>query len=285
MLVKLFKYELKSTARWFIPLYVALVLFTLINRILLYKDQYFLEEVSNFRKIAGILSMSVYVFLFVGIMAVSFVVVIQRFYKNLLGNEGYLMFTLPVQTWKHIMSKLLIAMLWNLSSAVIGIGSIIFLLPSDELGELGLLFYNIKEYLGTMGYFSISLLLLTSLAFSITEMYTAIALGHLFRKHKLLASFGMYIGLYAVSQIIFAMVIPFFLGSILPLSEPMPFTSGRLNMLIMMLLSSSFSVRFSAPRWYNLNILILTACIIFILFTAACYISTNIILKRRLNLE
>jgi len=258
MLAKLLKYEIKATARWFIPLYAALVLFTLISRFLLYNDPYVTNEATDFWQIARILSISIYAFLFIGIMVVTFVVIIQRFYKNLLGDEGYLMFTLPVQAWKHIVSKLLIAMLWNFLSAVIGMCSVMLLIPAQDLADFGLLVTGIKKYFGTIGYFSFSLLTIISLVFSIIEMYAAIALGHLFRKHKLLASFGMYIGLNTVSQMAFMLIIPFLMNIIGSLSDVTP---GRLNTLILM------------------------SIIIFALLSTAWFIVTNLILKRKLNLE
>ena len=206
--------------------------------------------------------MFIYVFLFIGIMVVTLVVMIQRFYKSLLGDEGYLMFTLPVQTWKHLVNKLLIAILWNLLSAAIGMVSIMLLVPAQELKELGSLLMYIKEYLGTMGYFSIPLLFLASIVFSIVQMYTAIALGHLFRKHKLLASFGMYIGINTVSQIVFILIILFFQYYLTSLSGPVPSLHPS-----------------------HINMLILVTGIILAVLTAVCFIVTNIILKRRLNLE
>ena len=90
------------------------MIFALINRLLLYSGWLDSKAVANAWQIAGILSMIIYGFLFFGIMVVSLVVVIQRFYKSLLGDEGYLMFTLPVETWKLVMSKLLVAIFWIL---------------------------------------------------------------------------------------------------------------------------------------------------------------------------
>ena len=37
---------------------------------------------------------------------------VERFYHNLLGNEGYLMFALPVSTSEHIIAKILTALIW-----------------------------------------------------------------------------------------------------------------------------------------------------------------------------
>ena len=41
--------------------------------------------------------------------AYTCVVTIQRFYKGLLGQEGYLMFTLPVKNWQLVFSKALVS--------------------------------------------------------------------------------------------------------------------------------------------------------------------------------
>lgn len=262
MLGKLMKYEVKATARWFIPLYAALLLFALINRLLLYTDLIAIKETINALQIARTLSMLVYIFLFVGIMAVTLVVVIQRFYKSLLGDEGYLMFTLPVQTWKHIMSKLLIAMLWGFLGAIVSFCSILLLIPLQNIRKIGMLFTMIQDYLGPFGYFLILLLGLLILAFSVIGMYAAITLGHLFRKHKLLASFGMYVGINTLSQMVFSLVVHFSLDNIISLT--------------------AYSV-FPAPA--RLNILILVFSITFAALTAVLYTVTNILLKRKLNLE
>jgi hypothetical protein len=57
----------------------------------------------------------------------TLIVLIQRFYKNLLGDEGYLMFTLPVQSWSHILSKLAVSMLWTVVSGGVALCSILFI--------------------------------------------------------------------------------------------------------------------------------------------------------------
>ena len=51
MLGKLMKYEFKATARWFIPIYAALILFALISRVLLHNDPFVLKEASSFCKL------------------------------------------------------------------------------------------------------------------------------------------------------------------------------------------------------------------------------------------
>ena len=85
MLGKLLKYEFRATGRLFLPLYGALVIFALINALLL-----------SFREIPqlpAVLAMLVNILLAIAVFVVTFIVMIQRFYKNLLSDEGYLMFT------------------------------------------------------------------------------------------------------------------------------------------------------------------------------------------------
>ena len=55
------------------------------------------------------------------IAVLCFVSTVQRFYKNLLGREGYLMHTLPVTETQLILSKLLTSMVWVLCSGLVGI--------------------------------------------------------------------------------------------------------------------------------------------------------------------
>ncbi len=57
---------------------------------------------------------------------------IQRFNKNLLSDEGYLMHTLPVKPWKHIASKLLASMLWMIGSVVVALISILVITYEKE---------------------------------------------------------------------------------------------------------------------------------------------------------
>lgn len=41
----------------------------------------------------------------VALFVLTMIVIIQRFYKGLLCDEGYLMFTLPVKPWQLIATK------------------------------------------------------------------------------------------------------------------------------------------------------------------------------------
>ncbi|NLK72349.1 MAG: ABC transporter permease [Clostridiales bacterium] len=208
MLTRLMKYELRATARLFIPLYIALIIMSAVNRIfpLIAKGPVY---DSLFGNVTTFISMTVYVTLMIGIFVMTLIALIQRFYKNLLGNEGYLMFTLPVQSWKHILNKLITAMMWIILSGIVALISIFIITPENEMllifNNLPSLIKEIWNYFGAktllLGLEGIVILVL-AIASGVLVIYAAISLGHLFNKHKLLASFGMYVVLGIINQII-----------------------------------------------------------------------------------
>ena len=125
MLVKLMKYELKATARTLIPLYIALLAFAIVNKIFIGTG--LSDKLEGFGSIPFILSIFGYGCTMAAVFIVTFFVIIQRFYKNLLGDEGYLMNTLPVTTVTNLTSKLSIATFWNIISGFVAILSIIIM--------------------------------------------------------------------------------------------------------------------------------------------------------------
>ena len=93
MLGKLLKYEFRATARLFLPIYAAIAILAGLMLLLraLPDDA---TGVSFLTFMVGLL----YVVAAFGLFVTTVVVLVSRFYKNLLGAEGYLMFTLPVTT-------------------------------------------------------------------------------------------------------------------------------------------------------------------------------------------
>lgn len=95
---KLLKYELKATARVMLPLYLVMLLATLVMAVNLDSG-----KVNNFI-LNTIINAAFFIAVFV-CFVVGTLMILQRFYKNLLGSEGYLMFTLPVTTMQNILGK------------------------------------------------------------------------------------------------------------------------------------------------------------------------------------
>ena len=122
MLGKLIKYEFRSTAIFFLPIYAALIIISALTSALYRLSESFNSDFFNFSLAA---SVSIYVLFAMGLAVTTFVIIIIRFYKNLLGNEGYLMFTLPVSAEQNILAKLIPAVVWFFGSCVLGFFTII----------------------------------------------------------------------------------------------------------------------------------------------------------------
>lgn len=263
MLGKLLKYEFRATGRLFLPLYGALVIFSLINALLL-----------SFREVPqlpAVLAMFVYVLLAIAIFVVTFIVMIQRFYKNLLSDEGYLMFTLPVKTWYHILCKLIVSTVWLIVSTGITILTIfIMMLNVDLFHATAQLWYiltrEIFPYLGpqeilTMLEFFVTMFI--SVIGSILAIYAAISLGHLFRRHRILAAFGAYIVLSIIESL---------------LSELVYGIWGTFTML-------ESNATIAAQGTWLFHQLLFPGLIVTIVEIVACFVITNFVLSRKLNLE
>ena len=121
MLGKLIKHEFKATAKLLLPLLAAVlalmggfqVIFLVVKLLTGRNDSHPLVAVlfALFAVLAA--------FALLAMLAVIVIVAVQRFYKNLLGDEGYLMFTLPATPGQQIFSKLLVSLVWSLMGIVV----------------------------------------------------------------------------------------------------------------------------------------------------------------------
>lgn len=265
MLRKLLKYELKATGRTFLPIFLTILIFAVINRSL--------NNIGTQTwQTPAVISMIFYIMLLVGMFIMTFVVMIQRFYKNLLSDEGYLMFTLPTLPWKHIVSKLLVSMLWIIASMIVTVISIIIIgyqpgMFADASREFAYLINQIYQYLGSSSYiFYVAIIInvILSLASSILLIYASIAIGHRFSKHKILASFGAFIVLNTLTQIVFAIF-----GSIPGLTA----------------LNTGLNTNDPSGIISLMHLVLVLGTIYSALICAAYFLITNYILHRRLNLE
>ena len=111
MLGKLLKYEYKATSRYFIGLYIVLALLTIGNKIML-----IIEDTSDVQlRVVDILFgiiMASYVIAIIAIAVATVVLMLRRFYFNMLKDEGYLTFTLPATVGQHIASKMIVCITW-----------------------------------------------------------------------------------------------------------------------------------------------------------------------------
>ena len=118
MLGKLLKYEYKATSRYFIGLYIVLALLTIGNKIML-----IIEDTSDVQlRVVDILFgiiMASYVIAIIAIAVATVVLMLRRFYFNMLKDEGYLTFTLPATVGQHIASKMIVCITWVIAKVVL----------------------------------------------------------------------------------------------------------------------------------------------------------------------
>lgn len=120
MLAKLLKYEMKASARTLIPLYIGTLIVAAVCSIQIVlsisSNGSFAVAVGSFQATNTLTAILFLLFfgLCVAITVLTIMTVIQRFNHSLIGDEGYLMFTLPVTHTQLLSSKLAGAMLWSI---------------------------------------------------------------------------------------------------------------------------------------------------------------------------
>ena len=151
--------------------------------------------------------------LYVAMGIFMLVFIINRFYKGLLGDEGYLMFTLPVSVSEHIGSKLLTSMIFQIGSfavAVLSGGLLLAVLAPVNLREITAAVRDMTDYLagnplpaGTgwlIAEFAVYMLI--AAAVTILQIYTAISIGHLAKKNRGWFALLAYVGISIAFSII-----------------------------------------------------------------------------------
>lgn len=260
MLAKLIKYEFKSTMRIFLPLYGVLLGFTLIRKLLdILNVEFFFSD--------GIL-VTTYVLMTIGIIALTFIVGILRFYKNILGSEGYLMNTLPVKSWQLVFSKLFTSVSWFFGSMLVLLSSVLIQLSSkgilEDIWENGKLIWDslLLEFgwQGGLLLGELILMLLIYACYGFLMVYCAMAIGHLFNSNRVIYSFVAYIGLYFIVQMI--------------------------SLLTMVVYGFGFAGGLAFLERGDIGMTLLTIQLVSsLIISVAFYMGTNIIVKKRLNLE
>lgn len=200
MLGKLLKYEIPAVGRKLAPMYLA----WLAASVLLGLTMGRFDGSFAFMIIPPLVYFGVTVAVFV----MAIILIIQRYYNSLLGDEAYFNQVLPVTAGEHIASKTLSAFIWMaLTMLAALLSGIIILLLTGGTGafwngqplDFSELWNAISNYpnSGKVILLIAEFLALAVLSFlkSVLAVYAAITIGHLVRNHVVLASIGAYIGL------------------------------------------------------------------------------------------
>ena len=204
MLGKLMKHEFRATGRIMLPLLGAeLLLSVLAGFSVRGLDRI---ENMNFLGVTYILTLSVFFLGLFALAVVAFVLMIQRFYRNLLRDEGYLAMTLPVSVDEQIWAKLLVSFVWFAAVTVLStVAMLVLVTIGSRMNFLRDMFFDeqlrevIREITSHVGGGNIVLFALESVVLfflgtcaTCLRCYSALAIGHSAADHKLLLSFVAY---------------------------------------------------------------------------------------------
>ena len=291
MLGKLFKHEMRATARTFLWLYIAFAAIAVVSAVVApwsplvsgssSFSPYGSEDVTN--TVPGALQVVMFVLYTLAVVAmgiVTIVVIILRFYRNLLGDEGYLMMTLPVSREEHILSKLLAAVIWSVCTTIIILLSILlFITVSGHFGEMvNGISESIRMGLPIGSWVSMFvLIIIVGIISSILMLYAAMAIGPNLLKNRVGGSILAYIIIYVASQFVTAGVMLIWvrpmMNSATSLSAFDPgsdMTEAYLNGV------SNISSMIHAVSWMSV-----ISCVI---IGVVCWFLTQYMLKKKLNL-
>ena len=113
MVKKLFKHEIFALWRLMAPIWGVLFGVSILGRFI----QLFEQETVAYDIVSGS-AIFFYIVALLACLVCPFVFAITRFYRNLFKGEGYLTLTLPVTTDQHILVKLVVAVLTELTTLV-----------------------------------------------------------------------------------------------------------------------------------------------------------------------
>lgn len=271
MLGKLLKHEIRATARTFLPLYGTVLVLGFVNKIFTVFRVF--DRNSAFPvELTAMLAMMLYSFVICAIFVMTLIVTIQRFHKNLLGDEGYLMFTLPVKPWQHITAKMLTAALWFIVSVFVTVISVMIIALNTRMlldipQGIWEFIRQVNQELGIhwpMFTLEIIVLCFAFLMSGILMIYASMSLGHLSQRHRVMMSFASFLGLSFAAQMISGIFFRVMeavtdMESMWYFLSEHTIASVHLGMLVMIV--------------WNLA------------FCAAYFFLSNYVLSRRLNLE
>lgn len=267
MLGKLMKYEFRATAIYFLPIYVVLVLVSGLRYVVSLISQKFSNGFSAF---SGFSLSAIYLLLALGLAITTFIVIIIRFYKNLLGTEGYLMFTLPVSVEQNILAKLIPSVVWFFGSCVLGMLTIAPAMGLRFNNNPFTMFTGIR--LGDVPEILLAVLMVIgSIAGTFLFYYLCMCIGQMFNSHRFLISAGAYIVIQTVLQI-------------LGIAFIWICASSFSSQAFVAWLSNAFASLDNIPSGSLIYLFLIAANILSYGIAAALFFIDSAILRKRLNL-
>lgn len=223
MLGKLLGYEMKAYGRIMVPIYIALIALSAVLGI----GFHFLPDAMTHNFIF-ILLFILYILLLVSVGVMTTILGVNRYYGNLLGREGYFMFSLPTKTSTMMSAKTLAALIWTAFGAIAGFASILltsFIAFNDDsfkeiVNAIIEVLPQIKPYLGNI--IAWVIVVIFGVVTLIVRVYAAVSIGSQWSGHRMIGSILVYIGFKVIETVIASIV-----RAITPLREAIENTIGN----------------------------------------------------------
>lgn len=259
MLGKLIGFEMRAFGRIMLPLYAAVVGVALLIGL----GIRFLPE-KMYSNMLGATVIMIFVFLIIASIVMTGVLCVQRFYQNLLGTEGYLMFSLPVETHELILSKVLGSYIWTVLGGVTAFLTMLAMgLGAMPMNKSLSFFRRLRLHIdmqtigGSIGSFLLWAVI-AALLFSATlmQIYAALAVGHQWTAHRILGSVLAYFGFDFLKSTVFWILTSIgvrigLLGFLISQAEE---TAGSIPAQATVAVSAAASIAvYSLITWYFLD--------------------------------
>lgn len=257
MLGKLLKYDFRAMWKQFSIIWPAALVIALINRFTLPFNTKGGLVANN--ELVAVITMSVFVGVLCAMFVVAMVFVLTRFYKGLLGDEGYLMHTLPVQTWQLILSKLICALAVTILNVVVSMLAMVLMMPIDWTDLFDVIMWQrlvqgLAQQPDAILYLvEFFLMVIMAMALMIVVVYLSMAIGHLFHRRRIFMSVVAFFAIDIVGNIVLTLL------ANTGLAYEITTLGGHLSF------------------WIGIVLLAIPAVVLFL--------ATSYILKNRLNLE
>lgn len=214
MVRKLLKHELIALFRVLVFFMIAVVVFALLGRVLLW---YLVSRDGEVTTTVYLLTMFVMMFYMVAIYALTiaaYVLGCVRFYKTLFKGEGYMTLSLPATAAQIIWSKLLSSLIAVVAASVVSALSVfVFSVGWDDFAIMQDLFelfaaldfsylFGSLDFSGWMYIVEAIILGIAAFPMSLLVVYAVISVGQTFTSHRVLATFALLVGVYFVSNMI-----------------------------------------------------------------------------------
>ena len=262
MLRKLVKHELRATSRVMLPTFLVVIVLAICSN---FSVRLFGNANSSFLNIIAAIILTAFGLSLFALIIIALVMMVNRFRTNFMGDEGYIMFTLPASVHQLVWSKIIVSTLWFAATLVVELLAAVFMVfDVNFLGDFwsGLtdLFRELTTYYTLNGAAILAeflVLLFVSCAAMCLVFYASMAVGYSFDRHKLALSVVFFFLFNFLTQVIGSM-------SLLSLDHVnWTFSSAMAGVHTMM--------------WSSIAAMIV--------YGAIFYVITVVVLKRRLNLE